>query len=349
MTAIKAHLHEHNLNEYQSLDELINFQKDYVVTRQQIISKHELLIEREKKLLSVEVVRLEDFIKAKRMSVKQVLTLNLKNLKQLLEDLPVTHYNIIQSFISYIKKIWLKLKIQFKLIIFNFRVAYSIKHLVEDYNKKKIRYEFVVLRPEDAVMQSCLPQLHELEKKKIVIDQINNLVYGALGEQKVVSELEILADDCILINDFVCKFHPSIYNQKESDYIKSVQIDHILITPAGVFLIETKNWSQNSINNPILYSPVQQIKRANFALYKILNGKFFDTKLTLKKHHWGDRKIPIRNLIVFINHKPIEEFQYVKILTLNNLLSYANYFKPCFSNDETQMIANHLLKISVNI
>jgi len=197
-------------------------------------------------------------------------------------------------------------------------------------------------------MESCSSQLQELDRKKDVIGQINNSIYGALGEQKVVRELEKLADNCILINDFICTFHPAIYSQKRNDYIKSIQIDHVLITPAGIFLIETKNWSQNSVNNPRLYSPVQQIKRANFAMYLILNGNFPNTNLAFKKYHLGNRKIPLRNLVVMTNYKPIEAFPYVKILTLDNLLSYVNYFEPCFSNEETQMIANYLLKISMN-
>lgn len=346
LATIKAHLHEHNVNEYQSLNELINFQKNYVVTRQQIISNHQLLIERERNTLSVEIVQLNDHIEAKKIAVEQQLISTPENLKRQLDDLSADHVNIVKGFIDYKKKIWLKLKIWFNKGIFNFRVAYSIKHLVKDYNKKNTRYQFIISSPEDAVMQICSRQLGELDRKKSVIDQVNNSIYGALGEQKVVDTLRKLSDDCILINDFNCKFHPAIYTQKENDYIKSVQIDHILITRSGIFLIETKNWSQHSVNNPSLYSPVQQIKRANLALYIIIKRKFSNTNLLLKKHHWGDRKIPIRNLIVFINYKPIEEFQYVKILMLNDLLGYINYFKPCFSNEETQMIAGYLLKIS---
>jgi hypothetical protein len=346
LTTIKSHLHEHNVNEYRSINELINFQKDYAVTKQQIISNHQFLIERERNTLSVEVIQLDDCIKEKKIAAQQQLIANLENLKQQLDNLSIDQANIIQAFIGFIKKIWFKLKIQFNKVTFNFRISYSIKPLLEDYNKKNTRYQFIISSPEDAVMQSCSLQLQELNWEKNVIDQINNSIYGALGEQKVVDVLEKLSDDCILINDFNCKFHPAIYNQKENDYIKSVQIDHILITPSGVFLIETKNWNQHSVNNLSLYSPVQQIKRASFALYRILNGKISNSKLGLKKHHWGDRKIPIRNLIVLINHKPIEEFQYVKILTLKDLLSYVNYFKPCFLKEETQMIANYLLTIS---
>ena len=46
------------------------------------------------------------------------------------------------------------------------------------------------------------------------------------------------------------------------------------------------------------------------------------------------------------NTKPNEEFQYVKILTVNELLGYINYFKPIFSNDETQRIADFILRIN---
>ena len=32
--------------------------------------------------------------------------------------------------------------------------------------------------------------------------------------------------------------------------------------------------------------------------------------------YWGQKKISIKNIIVFINNKPLEEFQGVKILSL---------------------------------
>ena len=51
-------------------------------------------------------------------------------------------------------------------------------------------------------------------------------------------------------------------------------------------------------------------------------------------------------LIFTINNKPIEEFQYVKIVTLNELLGYIKYFKPSFSTMEIQVIANYLFKLT---
>lgn len=348
LTAIKVHLYQNNVKEFKSVNELINFQKNYSVLRQQIISNHKLLIEHEKITLSDELVQLGNTINVEKTAVEKRLLLEIENLKHQLDNLSFKHSNVVLTIFNYFKKTRLNLKIKEKNYSFDFEIAHSLRNINEDYNLKKTRNQYIDSSFDDAVMDSCLPQLQELDRKKRIIDLVNNSIYGALGEQKVVKELEKLPEDFILINDFSCNFYPAIYNRQENFYIKSIQIDHILISPSGIFLIETKNWSQHSLNNSSLYSPVQQIKRANFVLYRILNGEISGAKLPIANHHWGNRKIPIRNLIVLINKKPIEEFQHVKILTLNDLLSYINYFKPCFSTNETQLIANYLLNFLVN-
>lgn len=122
-----------------------------------------------------------------------------------------------------------------------------------------------------------------------------------------------------------------------------MQLDHILIGPSGIFLIETKNWSKNSVSNHNLRSPIDQIKRANYALFYLLNNEF---DLNLNNHHWGTKKIPAKNLIVLINERPREEFQYVKVLNLQELLRYINYFKPILSKFEPQRIAEEIALIN---
>lgn len=89
-------------------------------------------------------------------------------------------------------------------------------------------------------------------------------------------------------------------------------------------------------------SPVKQIKRNSFAFYQMISGETEYSKLRLNNHFWGSKKIPTRNLVVFTNSKPKEEFQFVKILTINELLGYIKYFEPVFSPEETQKIADYL-------
>jgi Nuclease-related domain len=53
---------------------------------------------------------------------------------------------------------------------------------------------------------------------------------GAVGEQSVAELLAYLPDDYVLLNDLVLPGHPG-------------NIDHVLIGPCGVVVIETKRWA----------------------------------------------------------------------------------------------------------
>lgn len=345
LTTIKSHLQRHNITEFNSLNELINFQRNYSALRQQIISNSERAIEQEKSTLNSEISQLNNFIETKKNEIKKELLADIERLKRHSEDLSISSGSTIQQITNYIKNFFIKRKIHSSEQNLNSKVSHSIQQSVNTCIKKKERYEYIVTCFSDAVNENCIVQLRELETKKRIIDEINTFIYGAIGEQKVVRELENLSEEYFLINDFSLSFNTPIYNRHENDYIKSIQIDHILISPSGIFLIETKNWSERSLNNLSLRSPVQQIKRTNFALFKILSSEISNSNLNINQHHWGERKIPIRNLIVLTNLKPNEEFQYVKILTLNELLNYVKYFKPTFSGRETEEIKNNLLNL----
>lgn len=346
LTTIKSHLQRNNVTGFTSLNELIAFQKNYSSSRQQIISKHELSLTQEKKDLNTEITHLDQLIKLKKANLEEAFQKEIEQLKQELH-FHSSSKNIIQSLINYFKIKSLKRKIRNSELDFHTKISFELGQSINTLGEKNNRYQFITSRFNDAVQESSRASLWELERKKKVIDEINSFIYGAIGEQKVVKELENLSNDYFLINDFCLSFSPPIYNRQENDHIRSIQIDHLLVSPFGIFLIETKNWSGQSLNNVSLRSPVQQIKRTNFALYKMLTGK--KTGLfNLTQHHWGQRKIPIKNLIVLINHKPDEEFQYVKTVTLSELISYIKYFKPTFSSTETQAIAKYLLNLTNN-
>jgi hypothetical protein len=341
---IQKQLDNHNINEFSSVDELINFQKTCHFTQEQIILEHTQQIEQEKIILDKEITQLKDNISTRRRELQEHYKQLLLNLDLQIENLPLPDSKVIPILKDYYLNLIIWLKIWFTQITHFLKVFIITRQSNNFLSKKNNRLNYITTNFIEAVNQSSSSQLQILQQKKTVINQINNSIYGAIGEQKVVNVLKNLSDDYILINDFICSFQPPIYNRKENDYIKSIQIDHVLVSPSGIFIIETKNWSGQSINNLNLHSPVQQVKRTNFALFKILADKI--TNLNLKKNHWGDRKIPIRNLIVFINNKPLEEFQFVKILSLTQLISHVKYFTPSFTFDETQMIANFLLNIS---
>ncbi len=347
LTMIKTHLKRHNINEFNSLNEVISFQKNFATLRQQIISDHEQLIEKEKVSLAAEISQLDNVIKTDKAHFESRFLSEIEEVKQKLINLsPSTGLNFIKRFVNYTKRRAYTKKLQDLEGNFNNNVNYAIRELVGQHQDKTNRNNYITMYFSNAVNESSLRTIKELEYKQRVIDEVKNSIYGALGEHKVVKELENLSDENVLINDFSLSFHPAIYNRQENDYIKSIQIDHLLVTPSGLFLIETKNWSEKSLASLDLRSPVQQVKRTNFALFKTLTDNISSGRLRLQEHHWGDRKIPIRNLIVLTNSKPNDEFQYVKVLTLSELLNYIGYFKPIFTNAETQIIADYLVNLS---
>ena len=350
LTSLKSHLVMNNIHDFKSLKDVMDFQNSYSIYIPQIIFHHKDLIEQEKSMLNLDLQQLDTTIETQKLYYENELKEEIDKLKQQLKILTdLSSKNWFQKLIRYPKKYYYIKKI--KKIKENehnldFNVKESISELANFHQDKYNRYQFIISQFDDAVKQSSQYDILELQRKKTTIDELTPFIYGALGEQKVVKVLENLSDEYFLINDFTISFSYPIYNAQENDYIKSVQIDHILVAPSGIFLIETKNWSEKSLENLSLRSPVQQIKRASFILFKLLNNEISNYHLYLDKHHWGDKKISIRNLIVFTNTKPKEEFQYVKILTLNELLGYIKYFKPIFSNIETQRIAEHLLNIN---
>lgn len=195
---------------------------------------------------------------------------------------------------------------------------------------------------ERMVSERYQQSLDELIRTKEVVDSLQTVILGAIGESSVVNALKELPDDCYLINDFSVRFEPPIYNKKEQDRIFSIQIDHLLVTRAGLFLLETKNWSHASVESLDLRSPVDQIKRCSFALFVLLNSDSMHNDLRLAKHHWGSKKIPIKSLIVMISAKPKEEFKHVKVISLKDLIGYVRYFDNVFSAEEVKSIFDSL-------
>ncbi len=347
LTTLKSHLEANNIHDFKSLKEVIDFQSSYPTFRQQLISNHEKLIEQEKNILNTDLQQLDMTIETQKQQAEQRLIIEIDKLKQHLNFLTNGgSTNLFQKLTKEFRQWNYKRQLRHKEHNFDLEVTKSINKLVDIRQVKNKRYQFISSQFNMAVEKSAQTALSEIERTKSVIDKLSSFIYGALGEQKVVKTLEALSDEYFLINDFAVSFSPAIYNRQENDYIKSIQIDHLLVAPSGIFLIETKNWSEKSLENLSLRSPVKQIKRTSFVLFKLLNNEMSNFHLRLDNHHWGDKKISIKNLIVLTNTKPKEEFQYVKILTLNELLGYINYFKPTFSSIETQRIAEFLLKIN---
>ena len=215
-------------------------------------------------------------------------------------------------------------------------VDMSVKTITRNIQKDEDFIQRYKADKQNIIAERAKPKLKKLEKTKLVIEQSRNLISGAIGDNLVVKEVKKLSDDYVLINDFNLRFSEPIYYRKQNHRIYSIQIDHLLISKAGIFIIETKNWSEKSVNSISLRSPIEQIQRSNFALYIYIseNIPFY--------HHWGEQTIPIRNLIVMIKNKPMGQFKYVTVKLLKELNDYITYYKPVLTDKQFNRLVAEL-------
>ena len=184
----------------------------------------------------------------------------------------------------------------------------------------------------------------ETEERNLgVLRKHKYLFYGAEGEERVTRALSELPDTFTVINDYQLKFSPPIYDRNNNDRIISIQIDHVVVGPTGLYLVETKNWSKDSVDNPELFSPIKQLKRNNFAIFRLLNQAVERGEIDNFSNHWGNQQVSLKNILCLINHRPNRKFQHVIILFDHQVARYIRNQRQTFSQLEVNSLTENLL------
>lgn len=163
-----------------------------------------------------------------------------------------------------------------------------------------------------------------------------NLLAGAVGEQRAVDELSKLPESYTVINNYKVVLDPPAYLPRTQERVFSAQIDHLVVGPTGVFVLETKYWSKNSINNDTFFNPFDQVKRANFALYCLLNPKqekgffaFFKTP---------PKKVPVKSILLMSGETLSQSDQYVKSCSIGSVNRYITSCQMSLSQEDVERI-----------
>ena len=155
--------------------------------------------------------------------------------------------------------------------------------------------------------------LREIEK------EIRNIEGGRRGEQKMANILaERLADDHVVLNDLEFR----VAHERS-------QIDHLVIAPSGIYVIESKfwtgilsgdagdaQWTQSKSNGSVrqVKSPIQQCERQRRMFITLLASKVPEDRIhalavfthpaaQLRISNAKDRVFLIRDAIRFINDR----------------------------------------------
>ena len=153
---------------------------------------------------------------------------------------------------------------------------------------------------------------------RIFSKNARNCDKGRHGEDSIVEVLQSLDDYCYLINDIIL---PSSRGN----------IDHVPLTPKGIFAIETKNWEGEIICHGDEWhrryhkgffsskdfdsgSPSRQVKTSAFNLSKLIETRLFHSAFRI----WVD------GLVVFTNpgvHLELHDPS-ITVLRINELYNY---------------------------
>lgn len=211
-------------------------------------------------------------------------------------------------------------------------------------NDLKTRIQTAERNIEQSSRNYVQQRLSRIERVWSVLQERKFCIYGAIGEEKTIGELAKLSEEYVVINDFRKRFQRPIYNRQEDDRIYSVQADHLVVGPTGLFVIETKNWSRKSIEKEDLFSPVQQVKRVAFALFVYLNDAVNRGIVRGFDNNWGKKKISPRLIVVSMKPVPHTDFQFVKVLNISNLTVNIASRAIEFSPSEVDEISRFLLE-----
>ena len=335
------------IDRFNSLHELDTFLENYESEKTAIYQHYQ-------KELSTDIYLLEEEIKYNYTFIEKTRSENDKKLEEKVNRnlARIDHYKKLKEKESLFAKIVAPILVKLldaKTKILSRYYEYALRRAINKLERliKKdsdLLNEYTIDR-ERIVKERSAEKIEKLAFTKDVVVGLNRLIAGAIGENMVVSEIRELSDDYILLNDFSLTFDPPIYNRKQNDRIFSIQIDHLLISKAGLFILETKNWSRESINSLDLRSPIEQVRRTGYALYVLLNGEKRGADIQLNRHHWGERRIPILSIVVMINEKAKEDFKYVKVKTLSELNSYIQFFQPTLNNHEFVSISKAIIDL----
>lgn len=340
---LKEILNKNGITKFNSIGEINNFIKNYDYEKNEIPKVIENALDEEiKDLLSVLIKRQQNYDDLKADILNEInneIKILEEESKQTTEKSNKSLFNKVFYYLK-IKKLTNKKSYLEKNLE---KILHKKTHIAErEVIKTQNKYNDFIKYKERIISDRCKQSYKEMTSTKEIVDGLYTLIAGVIGENSVVNELQKLSDNYYLINDFSVEFNPPIYNKKENDRIFSIQIDHLLICQSGVFLLETKNWSKQSIKNLDLRSPVEQILRTSYALFVLLNSESKFNNISLERHHWGSKKIPIRNIIIMTNERPKEEFKHVKVLSLNELNGYIKYFEQIFNETEVKSIFDYL-------
>ena len=183
-----------------------------------------------------------------------------------------------------------------------------VKRVVNSIRIWRLRAAIATLYRADAQYSSRID--HEIGRVRSLLHSAE--VAGAEAEISVIDQLRTLPPPAVVFNNVRLEATRRI--RFDGAGLLSAQIDHVVLTPAGVFVIETKSWSRRFVESGHFHDPFEQVSRANYLCYDLLRKSF--------------GKVRVRSIIASVGSLPdAPPDRYVKVIRPEDLPGYISWFR----------------------
>lgn len=319
-----------------------SLKNEYAVRYPQELAK----IETDTIVLEAEIEKLEKTIASKSLEIRNDNSIKIKNLEKEIGELSNITFSLTSLFSFLRAKIILYSK---KNSLRNLKLNPQKeidKLLNKEYSDLQAltsRCNYLKNNKCDEVKRRIKPLCEKLEN----IEKIRNSpdYSGAAGELEVIETLQSLPDDYFLLNDIFLELDG--YINFESAKLKSAQIDHMVVGPTGVYVIETKNWSYKYVQKVFSensYTPYDQVRRSSYLAYRYLNSYKFGNVFQKVYFNLAKDEIPIKSIIAVSGADlPCIKGQHVYLARTGELNNYIQRNPQIFSDSEVHEIAGKLI------
>ena len=167
------------------------------------------------------------------------------------------------------------------------------------------------------------------EIEKFEKNESNTFQAGAHGELDVLNKLSQLSDEYhILCGLNIMLDHWVSYRGKKN--LRSAQMDFVVVSTKGVFVIEVKNWSTEYFKNNTHLSPYEQTDREGEVLWIFL-------KSLLNNIHVTNVLLPIH-----ANMEYNSDYKTVFVSNLDAINGFIENQQDTLSKNDVQKITSHL-------
>ena len=337
---LRKELDSKNISMFNSIREIEDFKRNYKSIKKDILAQAQISLQKEIAQKSNKLESLKEDLQSKIIFHEEEIKSQIHRLETKVSDLNERIKN--QSFLKRVFTSIARWQNNFELNQLvtnrNQRISRRTASRVLEAESLQSEVDRLTQNTDEIVANRCKNELYELDRTKNAVEELRTIIAGAKGEYAVEQELKKLPNNFYVINDYKLDFVRPIINKQTGEKIFSIQIDHLVVSPVGVFILETKNWSQKSIKSLNLRSPIEQIQRSSYALFVFMNKN-----ISINTHHWGSKQISLKNVLVMTGATTNQKFQYVKVKQLKEINVYLNYFDAIYSDDETKWLANTLL------